>query len=147
MSLFKLVLPLMLNRIYDALPPNHHVNSTVLDGDNIVIVFDDPAKKTGFTFPTEVNLEDIQRDGEARATQAERNRLDQIAESKRLQEEAEQRQIEEDKRMAQAEASESPRAVDSSPATAEDIERAKALVEDEPTALKPVDKQRRRRQS
>jgi len=131
MSLFKIILPVPFKEIAAALPPQHHINSRTLDGDNIVIVYDDPSRKTGFTFPVEEKYEDVMRAGEERARQSIAAHRAAELETERLQAEAEERQINEDQRAAKV--------------LAESEQAAEPVVSD--STEKAVDKPRRRRQS
>lgn len=157
MSKFRTVIPLDLDSIIAMLPANAHVHSkTFIEGKEtgLEIIFDDPAAKTGFTFPVEKSIFDLQKEyGDRREAaraalfeKAQRN-AEAEAEVKRLAAEAAAQIAKEEGAVVDPVAGtgtlEAPTA-EERPATPEEIQAAQDLVAT-PAEAKPVDKPKRRR--
>lgn len=84
MSKVRILIPVGLKEIRAMMPPNHHIDSVKLvddKGDGAVeVVYDDPSRKSPFTFPADQSLDEF------KALGAERARLASIQKDKTEQE-------------------------------------------------------------
>lgn len=118
MSKVRVLIPVNLNDVRAMLPPQHHLESVRLVDEKgngaVELIYDDPSRKSPYTFPADQTLEELREIGAERARLAaiQRDRLTQ--ETARLQAEAEA-QLKAEEEAKAKEASGAP--VDAAPAT------------------------------